>query len=190
MYTHICVSLSLSLSLSLYIYIYIYVYIYIYIYIYIYEANPDKTMKMVLGKGQMGSALTGSLQTKHVFLTGDFLGTPVSLLLSSQKCRGVAVLPKSAEIRHFRSSPMTAGPIFSATSSSGRPQRSRRTITITIIIIIIIVIVIIIIIMAQPRSARASPKSRCGTSPRGQSIPSAATAPRCRQNKQDSKQNT
>ena len=41
----------------------------------------------ILGEGQMGSALTGALQIS-LFLT-DFLGTPVNLRSSSQKCQGV-----------------------------------------------------------------------------------------------------
>ena len=47
------------------------------------------------GKGQMGSALTGSLQIPcfFLFLKRDLLGTPVNLLLPSQKCQGVPFSP-------------------------------------------------------------------------------------------------
>ena len=40
-----------------------------------------------IGKGQMGSALMGSLH--FLFFDRNFLGTPVNLLLSPQKCQGV-----------------------------------------------------------------------------------------------------
>ena len=52
---------------------------FVYIYIYTY-----------IGKGQMRSALMVSLQNSvFLFRQRDFLGTPVNLLLSSQKCQGV-----------------------------------------------------------------------------------------------------
>ena len=93
------VYISLSLSLCIYIYIYVYVYVYVYIYIYIYvgrlqDAPGDpRAAGAGLGEGRMGSALLGSLQCS-CFLTGKlfgcyFLGAPVNLLLSSQKCQGV-----------------------------------------------------------------------------------------------------
>ena len=44
------------------------------------------------GKGQMGSALMGSLQIPS-FDRGIFVGTPVDLRLSSQKCQGVPFSP-------------------------------------------------------------------------------------------------
>ena len=47
----------------------------------------------VLGKGQMGSALMGSLQILCFCLQRDFWGTSVSLLLYSQKCQGVPFPP-------------------------------------------------------------------------------------------------
>ena len=42
----------------------------------------------LFGKGQMGSALMGSLQITYLF-DRDFWVTPVDLLLSSQNCQGV-----------------------------------------------------------------------------------------------------
>ena len=48
---------------------------------------------MVVGKGQMGSALMGSLQISCFVDTGDFWGTPVKLLVFSQKCQGVPFSP-------------------------------------------------------------------------------------------------
>ena len=43
------------------------------------------------GNGQMGSALMGSLQISY--FSTDLLGTPVNLLLSSQKCQVVPFSP-------------------------------------------------------------------------------------------------
>ena len=55
------------------------------------------------GKGQMGSALMGSLQIS-CFLT-DFLGTPVNLLLCSQKCQGVPFSPNPPKFITFAAAP-------------------------------------------------------------------------------------
>ena len=64
---------------------------------------------MYVGKGQMGSALTGSLQFSR-FFDGDFLGTPVNLFLYSQKCQGVP-FPQPAKNQCFCSGPIRADPI-------------------------------------------------------------------------------
>ena len=40
------------------------------------------------------------------FFQRDFLGTPVNLLLSSQKCQGVYLFPEPVKIRYFAAAPM------------------------------------------------------------------------------------
>ena len=53
--------------------------------------RPRRTAEppVAFGKGQMGSALMGSLRKFHVFRQRNFFVTPVQLLLSCQKCQGV-----------------------------------------------------------------------------------------------------
>ena len=74
--------------------------LYIYIYIYIHNMYP-LSRAADLGKGQMGSALTGPLQTR--FWQRDLLGTPVNLLWPSVK------------IHYFRIGPINVDPTLSAT---------------------------------------------------------------------------
>ena len=107
-------SLSLSLSLSLYIYIYICVYIYIYIYTYtflqglqradhqgqrelglqgsrdvedLHEARMQGDSAAGLGKGQIGSALMGSLQICCFFDRGTFWVLPLTYFYLPQSSR-------------------------------------------------------------------------------------------------------
>ena len=54
-----------------------------------------------LGQGQMGSALRGSLQISCFLTEGPFLGIPLNLLLSSQKCQGVPFSPICQTIETF-----------------------------------------------------------------------------------------
>ena len=66
------------------------------LWIYIYFSDPGRAARAglaLVGKGQMGSALMGSLQIFLFFDRGTFLGTPVNLLLSPQKCQGVPFSP-------------------------------------------------------------------------------------------------
>ena len=58
-----------------------------------------------LEKGQMGSALTGSLQTSGFVRQRDFLGTPVNLLLYSQKCQAY-LFPQSVKFMTFAAAPL------------------------------------------------------------------------------------
>ena len=53
-----------------------------------YHTRGSLMSELVPGKGQMGSALMGSMHIS-CFLTGGPLGTPGNLLLSPQKCQGV-----------------------------------------------------------------------------------------------------
>ena len=62
------------------------------------------------GTGQMGSALMGSLQLSCFSSEGPFLGTPVNLLVSSQKCQGVP-FPQSVKPHVFCSGPISVDPI-------------------------------------------------------------------------------
>ena len=59
-------------------------------------------------KGQMGSAQMGSLQFLLSFFDRNFLGTPVNLLLSSQKCQGV---PPIYQNSYFCSGPISVNPL-------------------------------------------------------------------------------
>ena len=57
-------------------------------------AELKRATAKLLGKGQMGSALMGSLQTNMFFDRVFFLViTPVNLLLYSQKCQGEPFSP-------------------------------------------------------------------------------------------------
>ena len=56
------------------------------------SVRENKSPQSSFGKGQMGSALKGSLQFS-CFFDRNFLGTHVNLLLSSQKCQGVPFSP-------------------------------------------------------------------------------------------------
>ena len=94
-------------SLSLYIYVYTYIYIYIYTYVITHthytttnndnnnnndNSNNDNT------KGQMGSALMGSLRLS-CFLQRDFLGTPANLSYISESAR-VYPFPQPVKIHY------------------------------------------------------------------------------------------
>ena len=80
-----------------------------------YSSGPEVALpelrdspREVFGRGQLGSALMGTLQIL-LFLT-DFLGTPVNLLVSSQKCQGVP-FPQSVKSPYSCSGPISADPL-------------------------------------------------------------------------------
>ena len=139
-----------------YVYIYIYInkqqHIYIYIYIYIYRdplyyigpphlyilkrcqfapapwqlCRNSSRAAAPIGKGHMGSALMGSLQSS-CFLTEGLLGVlPVNLLLSSQKWQGVPFFPNLSRIHYFCSDPISVDPIFPQPSPAGQGHHSCR----------------------------------------------------------------
>ena len=60
-----------------------------------------------VGKGQMGSALTGSLQISFFFLTQGLLDTPV---ISSKKCQGAPFFP-ICKNHYLCSGPISVDPI-------------------------------------------------------------------------------
>ena len=110
-YTHVCISLSLSLYIYIYIHIDMYVcmyvcmnaYIYIYIYIYIYTS-------IRFGKGQMGSALAGSLRIFFFsFRQRDFLDTDPSK--SVNICKFRVPLPQSVKTHCFCGGTIRVDPI-------------------------------------------------------------------------------
>ena len=72
--------------------------------------RPSSGRMPHVGKGQMGSALTGSLQISY-FVDRDFWGTPVNLLWYYQKCQGVPMFPIWQTNVYFCSCPISADPI-------------------------------------------------------------------------------
>ena len=112
-YIYIYMYTYMSLSLSLYIYIY-------FIILFIsatsgagwtgwHRAQQPHARAHVFGNGRGGSALMGSLRLSCFWQRG-FLGTPVNLLLSSQKCQGVPFL-RYVKICYFCSGAISVDPI-------------------------------------------------------------------------------
>ena len=128
--------ISLSLSLSLYIYIYVYIYIYIYytsthIHIYTYrdicrerEGLQAHPRELSIRKGTNGVSTNGVTANFMVFDRGTFGCTPVSLLLSSQKCQGVPFAP-TCQNSSFLQRPHECWPRLSETNPCGRLSHVR-----------------------------------------------------------------
>ena len=77
-----------------------------------------------VGKGRMGSALMGSLQIS-CFWQRDFLGTPINLLLYSQKCQGVPFSP-ICQTNDFCSGPISVDPISPQPKMEGMERGGER----------------------------------------------------------------
>ena len=104
-YTYISTHTYVMCIIHIYIYVYTSLSLYIYIYIHMYITpglcvdyaahighnfmlqTGSRDERVVIAKGQMGSALMGPLRIS--FLLTYFLGTPVNICLSSPKCQGV-----------------------------------------------------------------------------------------------------
>ena len=108
--------------MCVYVYMCMYVCMYVcmYIYIYIYIGHRDPFTRPGTGRSSsegrafrsrnlVDGALMGSLQM-FMFFDRDFSGTPVNLLLYSQKCQGVPFSP-ICQIHYFCSSPISVDPI-------------------------------------------------------------------------------
>ena len=65
-----------------------------------------------MGSAQMGSALMSTTlsKTNYMLLTNIFGGTPVYLLLSSQKCQGIPFFPNRSTICTFAAAPLVSTP--------------------------------------------------------------------------------
>ena len=90
-YIYICIYVHIHIHMYVYTYIYIYTYTYIHTYIHI-RITPLHALFISERDKWMGSALMGSLQISF-FWREHFLGTPVSLRLSPQRCQGVPFSP-------------------------------------------------------------------------------------------------
>ena len=90
---HICVYAHLSLSLYIYMCIYTIIIILIGETLMFYDLCAHRAARHgthpELGKGQIGSALLGSLQMLCLLTEALFFGAPVDLLLYSKTCQGV-----------------------------------------------------------------------------------------------------
>ena len=103
---HIIISMFIIISSSSSIMISIlYIYTYIYIYVYMYSAynvtcggvaSELISSGAVLGKGQMGSALTGSLQISCLFDRGTFWALPLTYFCIPKSARAY-LFPQSLE---------------------------------------------------------------------------------------------
>ena len=126
-YTHIHRSLSLSvyiyiyICISVYMYVCIYIYIYIHMYVCIFLDNLSshscscpsrcllKMCGLYLGKGQLWSALMGSLQISCL-MTGTFWALPLAYCYLPRSARA-HLFPQSVEIHYFCSGPISVDPI-------------------------------------------------------------------------------
>ena len=127
-HTYICVRITYNI-LCVYTYIYIYIYICACIHMYNSPRIPERRKVLLhehrdasqlrcaavpsgwselFGKGQMGSALRGSLLI--LCFDRDLLGTPVNLFLSPQSAR-VYLFPLSVKNHYFSSGPISVDPI-------------------------------------------------------------------------------
>ena len=118
---YLSIYMSLSVSLSLYMYVCVYIYIYIHI-----SAGSEQVHGGLhsepraeprhhvppgdLGKGQMGSALLGSLRIYCFFDRGTFWVLPLTYLYSAKRARAY-LFPQSVEIRYFCSGPVSVDPV-------------------------------------------------------------------------------
>ena len=75
-------------------------------------ATPSSWAAFASGirKGTSGVSTNGVTANLMCFDSGTFFGTPVNLLLSSQKCQGVPV-PQSVKLGCFCSRPISVDPI-------------------------------------------------------------------------------
>ena len=118
---YVCMYVCMYTYIYIYIYTYICMYVCIYIYIYIYICRPSGrepagssgTSSATTGsrKGTNGVSTTGVTANSTFLLHWDLLGTPVNLLLSSQKCQGVPFSPICRISLPFCSVPISADPI-------------------------------------------------------------------------------
>ena len=121
------------MCICIYIYIYIYVYIYIYKYIHIINSLGRTSLSRParsplarapgsptgVGKGQMGSALIGSLQFSCFLREGLFgHSSTYSYLPGSARAY---LLPQPVQIHDFCSGPISVDPMVSATKLGAPP---------------------------------------------------------------------
>ena len=76
------------------------------------------------GKGQMGSALMGSLQISMWFDRGTFWVLPLTYFCLPKGAR-TYLFPQSVEINDFRSGPVSVDPICPQPKAHRRPDRPR-----------------------------------------------------------------
>ena len=108
-------------DIYIYIYIYIYVDIYIYIYIYIYMyIHICAVRKATNGVRTTGVTTILCCLFVCLFDRGSFGGTPVNLLVSSQKCQGVLFWP-ICQNPYFCNGPISVDPICSQPSGHRCP---------------------------------------------------------------------
>ena len=81
----------------------------IYIYIYIYCSIVQYNTVVAHRKGTNGVSTNG-VTANLMFFDRDFSGTPVNLLLSSQKCQGVSFSPNLSTLITFAAAPLMLTP--------------------------------------------------------------------------------
>ena len=176
--------ISLSLYIYIYTYIHAYIhtythaYMHAYIHTYVYPEAYNNIQKQrkeggpfdaaadepegaqepepkVVGQGKNGVSTNGVAAIVYVFDRGTFWGTPVNLLLSSQKCQGVPFSPNLSKLMYyFCSGTLSIDPIchLSATKVStavamAAQHALQAVVKANIIMIMIIITMIIMIIL-------------------------------------------
>ena len=105
-YTYIYIYIYIYIHIHTHIHIYIHIYMYTHIHILpqvhyasdYFDQLHDWAVTFIergwaFGRGRMGSALIWSLRISCFLGRGNFLGTPVNVPLSLQKCRGAPFSP-------------------------------------------------------------------------------------------------
>ena len=94
--------------------IYIYIYTYIFVFGVLVEPTPST---QTARKGTNGVSTNGVAANFMVFDRGAFLGTPVNLLLYSQKFQGVTFFPNLSKVITFAVAPLVFDPICPQTKA-------------------------------------------------------------------------